>query len=275
MLPGLWLKLATMLSRVDTSTVTSSWENVRVDKRIMAYTAAAMYGAGVLDGLIEGFLPDARPFARAPVVAVLVASVTLSIIGPRMPRWGLALLGPFGVALVGYALATTPGAGDGAVLYALPVLWMTLFFGRRGAITVVACVGVAHAVALLSLPAASAYPGRWLDVMASVSAICVVVLVLERTNRLLLTRLAGEATTDPLTGLLNRRGFADRASVELVHARRDGIPIGLAALDIDHFKRVNDQWGHGVGDRREKVRQTSEIGELKLQADVADVSNAT
>jgi diguanylate cyclase (GGDEF)-like protein len=215
----------------------------------MAYTAAAMYGAGVVDGVIEGFLPDARPFARAPVVAVIATSITLVIIGPRLPRWGLALLGPMGVGLVGCALATTPGAGDGAVLYALPVLWTTLFFGRRGAIAVVVCVGVTHAIALLSLPAGSAYPGRWLDVMASVCAICVVVLVLERSNRLLLTRLAAEATTDALTGLLNRRGFAARVSIELVRARREGTRIGLAAFDIDHFKRVNDQWGHGVGDR--------------------------
>jgi diguanylate cyclase (GGDEF)-like protein len=215
----------------------------------MAYAAAAMYGAAALDGLIWGFLPGDPKFALQPVLGALVLSATLLIAGPRLPRWGLALIGPLGVALNAYALATTPGVGDGALLYAMPVLWTTLFFGRRGAVAIIACVGAGHAIALLSLPAGSSYPGRWVDVMVSVCAICVVVLVLEHRNVLLLARLAGEARTDLLTGLLNRRGFDERASLELVRAKRDGRPIALAALDIDHFKHVNDEWGHGIGDQ--------------------------
>jgi hypothetical protein len=39
------------------------------------------------------------------------------------------MLGPLGVALIGHALATSPGPGDGAILYSLPVLWTTIFFG--------------------------------------------------------------------------------------------------------------------------------------------------
>jgi diguanylate cyclase (GGDEF)-like protein len=180
---------------------------------------------------------------------VLVMFATLLAVGPRLPRWALALLGPAGVALIAYALATSPGPGDGAILYALPVLWTTIFFGRRGAVAIVACVGVSEATALLLLPAASTYPGRWVDVMVSSIAIAIVAHVLECRSELLLERLQGEARTDPLTGLLNRRGFDELATRELVHAGRDGRPIALAIFDIDHFKQINDEHGHVVGDR--------------------------
>ncbi len=215
----------------------------------MAYTASAMAGAAALDGLIEGFLPGDPKFAVVPVAVVLVMFVALLAVGPRLPRWGLALIGPIGVALIAYALATSPGPGDGAILYALPVLWTTIFFGRRGAFAIVACVGVGEAVALLLLPAASAYPGRWVDVMVTTSAIAIVAHVLESRSALLLERLRGEARTDPLTGLLNRRGFDEHAARELAHAGRDGRPIALATFDIDHFKQINDEHGHVVGDR--------------------------
>ncbi len=215
----------------------------------MAYTASAMAGAAALDGLIEGFLPGDPKFAVIPVAFVLVLFVALLAVGPRLPRRGLALVGPFGVALIAYALATSPGPGDGAILYALPVLWTTIFFGRRGAVAIVGCVGVGEAIALLLLPAASTYPGRWVDVMVTTTAIAVVAHVLETRNELLLERLRGEARTDPLTGLLNRRGFDEHAARELAHAGRDGRPIALATFDIDHFKQINDEHGHVVGDR--------------------------
>jgi diguanylate cyclase len=56
------------------------------------------------------------------------------------------------------------------------------------------------------------------------------------------------ARTDPLTGLLNRRGLMD--SLKRAQARSDetGDPLSVSMVDIDHFKRINDQWGHPIGD---------------------------
>jgi diguanylate cyclase (GGDEF)-like protein len=219
------------------------------NKRFMAYTASAMYAAGAIDGAVEGFLPHDPPFALVPVIAAAVIFLFLVIAGPRLPWVCLAMLGPIGVAAISYAVATTPGAGDGAVLYTMPVLWTTFFYGRRGAAGILACVAVGHDVALLVLPSSSVYPGRWIDVMVSVSATAVVVLALEGRNQSLLGRLAAEARTDPLTGLLNRRGLEERGEVEIARSRRDNTPMAVASFDLDHFKRINDEWGHETGDR--------------------------
>jgi diguanylate cyclase (GGDEF)-like protein len=224
-------------------------DKLRLNKRLMAYTAAAMYGGAAFDGSIEGFLPGDPSFALLPVLVSIAITGLLVAFGPRLPRWGLAPLGGLGVALIAYALSATKGAGDGAVLYMWPVLWTTFYFGRRGAIAIVIWIGIAHAVTLLVLPAASSYPGRWVDVMVSVSVVAVVVLTLVNRNDLLLTRLAAEARTDALTGLLNRRGFEERASLELAHARRENRVVAVVAFDIDYFKRINDEWGHEIGDR--------------------------
>ena len=61
--------------------------------------------------------------------------------------------------------------------------------------------------------------------------------------------LARQALTDPLTGLGNRRYLEDQAHMEMARARRRDEPLSLIAIDLDHFKHINDTYGHDVGDR--------------------------
>jgi diguanylate cyclase (GGDEF)-like protein len=56
------------------------------------------------------------------------------------------------------------------------------------------------------------------------------------------------ARRDPLTGLPNRRAFDERLGAEAARSRRYGHPFGLIILDLDHFKSVNDHYGHPAGD---------------------------
>jgi len=74
--------------------------------------------------------------------------------------------------------------------------------------------------------------------------------VSERTEELAEANLRLEllAVTDPLTGLANRRRLSDVLEEEWLRGRRSGQPISLAMIDIDHFKKYNDHYGHQGGD---------------------------
>ncbi len=65
------------------------------------------------------------------------------------------------------------------------------------------------------------------------------------------------AITDPLTALRNRRYFFEMAQLHFARAKRNRESFAVAMLDIDHFKRVNDQYGHDAGD--ETLRQVARI----------------
>jgi diguanylate cyclase (GGDEF) domain len=64
---------------------------------------------------------------------------------------------------------------------------------------------------------------------------------------------------DPLTGLFNRRYLEETVSRELPRARRQGNPIGVILVDLDHFKQLNDTYGHNAGDH-----VLAQVGELLL-----------
>ncbi|WP_232072098.1 sensor domain-containing diguanylate cyclase [Paraburkholderia pallida] len=84
-------------------------------------------------------------------------------------------------------------------------------------------------------------------------------------QHLLLKQLQTDADFDPLTGLANRRYFEKAAAQAVEHARRHHSPLSVLALDLDFFKRVNDTWGHAVGDRVLKV--ASHVFEAALRED--------
>ena len=61
--------------------------------------------------------------------------------------------------------------------------------------------------------------------------------------------LERDVMRDPLTGLLNRRYLDSRLDEEIQRARRSGLPLSLLMIDLDHFKHINDSYGHIVGDQ--------------------------
>jgi diguanylate cyclase (GGDEF)-like protein len=65
------------------------------------------------------------------------------------------------------------------------------------------------------------------------------------------------ALHDSLTGALNRAGILAELEADIARLRRDGQPLAVAMVDLDHFKRINDTWGHAAGDDvlRESVRR--------------------
>lgn len=69
--------------------------------------------------------------------------------------------------------------------------------------------------------------------------------------------LAGLASTDPLSGLANRRTLDLKLGHEWLRAQRSGTPVSLIMIDIDHFKTFNDTYGHQAGD--EAIRQVAQV----------------
>jgi diguanylate cyclase (GGDEF)-like protein len=70
-------------------------------------------------------------------------------------------------------------------------------------------------------------------------------------------KLESQAITDGLTGLTNRKGFDARLAAEVERSRRHGRPLALLMLDLDHFKQVNDGYGHQIGD--EVLKQVGRV----------------
>lgn len=72
---------------------------------------------------------------------------------------------------------------------------------------------------------------------------------IERRSHILQRRAETRARRDGLTGAMNRAGFIEHARLEIDRRRRDMGHVSLLFVDIDHFKRINDTYGHGVGDQ--------------------------
>ncbi len=85
-------------------------------------------------------------------------------------------------------------------------------------------------------------------------------LVSERT----VTAHKTAASSDPLTGMLNRRGFAEACSRVIEREAHAGRPVTVLIFDIDHFKSVNDRFGHPAGDELLKLFSTIVVNNLRI-----------
>jgi diguanylate cyclase (GGDEF)-like protein len=84
--------------------------------------------------------------------------------------------------------------------------------------------------------------------LGAVLQVAVGLLMLMLLVRDLLVEATARSETDPLSGVLNRRGFEDRALPRLANASATRVPVSLVAADLDGFKLINDAFGHDVGD---------------------------
>ena len=90
-------------------------------------------------------------------------------------------------------------------------------------------------------------------------------------NARLMDKIQQLAITDDLTGLYNRRGLYEVGRIEIERTRRYNIPLASIVMDIDHFKRVNDQHSHAIGDQvlrsfaktlQENIRELDVVGRI-------------
>jgi two-component system cell cycle response regulator len=106
-------------------------------------------------------------------------------------------------------------------------------------------------------------PSRTLGMLVQFAAHATLAL----RNAWLLVEVERLAKFDPLTGLANRRVFEAALNREVARAKRTGMPVTLVLLDVDHFKRVNDTYGHQAGD--EVLRHVGEaLGHVGRETDL-------
>lgn len=85
--------------------------------------------------------------------------------------------------------------------------------------------------------------------LGAVLSVGIGLLMLMLLVRDMVAEITARSETDTLSGLYNRRGFDERAEPGLAAARKSGLPASLMVADLDHFKDVNDTYGHETGDR--------------------------
>lgn len=92
------------------------------------------------------------------------------------------------------------------------------------------------------------YVGLPLSMVAAAILIALGIADRLRDQRRALSEAERHAQTDPLTGVLNRRSLIERLDAACKRARARGLPISLLFIDLDHFKEINDSFGHAAGD---------------------------
>ena len=160
-------------------------------------------------------------------------------------------------ALYGLQLAIGVALGADSPLQ-MPGLLIVMFFGVIG-LPRASDALVNVALAAISVPLVLPRDPRVADVVYALAHFATVVVLvwaacalLERMSAQSFAyrrRLQREASTDALTGLHNRREFESGMVREMERARRMRVSLSLALIDVDFFKRINDQHGHDVGDR--------------------------
>lgn len=204
--------------------------------------------AALMDSDDSGLGGDWR---AVTVTAGLVGAVfggVLLLLGRHTPRWLLWAFPFITAALIcAPALVTHQSTPVGSILLVWPVLFAGYLLPTRIAYWTLWFSLVLLVAIALRLRSGSAML-TCLEVGASLMATLYITVHLRSHNRSLLQALRQEARTDPLTGLANRRAFDEFLGRELSLYERHDDPLALLAIDVDHFKVVNDRAGHPAGD---------------------------
>ena len=194
--------------------------------------------------------------ARVRLGGAIVVLVALGLVRHvlKLPFRGQALV--MYVAIYVYQAAIGWALGDQSWLQ-MPGLLMVMFFGvialPRAADSLVNIVLAAISIPIVLPPAPTQADvvydaAHFGTVVALVWAACALLERMSAQSFAYRSRLQREASTDALTGLDNRREFESAMVREMERARRMGVPLSLAIIDIDFFKRINDRYGHDTGD---------------------------
>jgi diguanylate cyclase (GGDEF)-like protein len=219
----------------------------------MARTAALLSGAIALTSVLAVLVPgDAQlddDILLGTAAAAALLGAAMVVVYDRLPFWAFHV-----VALLGTALSTSAAYGWGteSAYGPLPYVWVTLFvfyfFTRSAALVHLAIMAAGYALALVEESPSENPLDGWIATVATLLVTGFLISVVRDWLAHLIAGLSDAAHRDPLTELLNRRGFQEVFDIELERARRADQRLSLIVGDLDRFKRVNDSHGHAAGD---------------------------
>src|SRR2546423_6184331 len=207
------------------------------------YRLAIVGAICLLPFAVNNFLDGRHAIGAAVVAVVLTLGVdALAIHLERRPPIPFALrVVPMAAAM----LVSVRAQGIDGALWSAPLVLFCYF---------VLPPRPADAASVVLLGVTTWMVHRYIDLgvairfFASLTLTIVVVNIIRTIIRELQARLLDLAITDPLTGAFNRRHMASCLGNAVERHRRTGAPASVLLIDVDHFKRINDQFGHEAGD---------------------------
>jgi diguanylate cyclase (GGDEF)-like protein len=236
----------------DPSSQTPSDPERSDDFIFMRRVGAAMFLVGAATLLATLTLPDPDPSDHPAirVVAVLLALGAVVVLTVRVYRiWVVRLSVIYGILLVSTLMAVARPIEATPFFYLWPMLFSAYFFSRRDVAIDLLVMWSTLGIALFAWSNDPTKPVMFMGVGVSVTLTAVVVTLLREHLTTVIGQLASASATDYLTGLLNRRAFDVELRRQIDRAQRSRLPLALALFDLDHFKQINDRFGHATGDR--------------------------
>lgn len=255
--------------------IIAAYQRSAVGARWLAFS----YGVGAFYMLLEFVLPhqvDHRPVSFA-IFAVFLFSLATGVIGLAHhyrlpPPYRLMLVMVAASLVLNFAILDWPRASlERSFLYQLPYalvqgVGVAVVMAHRNkrmldvALVVLFSISTLHflvkpvmAIAFGSgdnpqgyLTSPYAAYSQTLGALLLIANGLMMLLVIVRD---VMAEITARSETDTLSGLLNRRGFEDKAEKALAMAARSGVPTVIVVADLDHFKQINDEFGHEAGDQ--------------------------
>jgi diguanylate cyclase (GGDEF)-like protein len=242
------------------------------DRLVMARALGSLFFGGAVIAFVSLLLPHWHGTKVAGVAGVAGIALLLGLAflfeNRRLPGWTFPAACYGATVLIAAAIYFSDRVDSPYAYYFVLVVMFAAYFLRPTQLLFqTICIAVLYPVATTALGGGEQSAQRFLLTIWSVIVVGLFIAILRRRMSGLIARLSDAARTDPLTGLLNRRGFQNAFDLELERSRRSGRPCALLIGDLDHFKRVNDMFGHPAGDERlVRFAHLLEAGKRRIDA---------
>ena len=239
------------------------------DVPLMAQALGGLFVAGGTLSLLSLLLPHSGQTNELGLLIIVgnayIVSTGLVWLSKSVPRWLLPVALAWGSTLItGVAYFSAERPSPLIFFYLWIFLYSAYFFTRAQAAAQIGYVGLAYGVVLAERAPTGALEW-WAVGMGTLLVTAALIWTMRERAESLIERLYDAARTDPLTKLINRRGFRELLDLELERARRSELPMTVLVGDVDHFKKVNDNSGHQVGDAAlQRIAHVLESGKRQV-----------